>query len=417
MTSVSAILIPDTPLAVYPELAEGPNAAGASGLAEALSTAAALVAKQTPDTLIILTDCPTNDEQLHIMPGSTLPLPQALAPNAPAAASPDAPQNIACDTELAAALVDAARQADTPEAAALMPFSFDTRAQSGLDTALTTALSAFCTTTLPIKTTRVLRIAVSRNSAQKLWQAGALIDRVATKLNRRVAWAVCGVLGTSGNVQATRFATLVCDALRTGDFLPLLLCDLGLAEAAGQNVLSSLQLVVGAIGATAVDARLYARARLAPSANPTLAPSANPTEEYAVAGAFPLVERGMTPQRDYLGQWRLAQADLIRQARDAETEYCALARAASETWIAQGRSFMPPRTTSPLISGAHHGCEVRVYEFGALRGSSRHDEPTEQNLAIEICEAAHEAVTCGAVERHVRCEELKYLTYEVDVLS
>lgn len=417
MTTVAACLLPATQLALQPHKADATNVASAQGLAQALDTTAQLVAKQQPDTLIVLSDSSNADGSIQLLNGTEL-----------AVATPQGQLVARLDTALASALEDISSEDAQPDSCPPdstgslvdttlpVPLDFNTEAFAGSSTATATALAALFEAGIHPQDTRVLRVAVAPNSPQKLWRAGALIGRLTSQLGRRVAWVVCGRLAAKNHVVAAQFATLVCDALRTGDYLPLMLANQGSAQAAEQNVLASLQLVLGALGPTAVESRLFARARLTRTPAPA-DKNQNLQSEYAVASIVPKAVWGSTPQRDYLSQWRVAQADLIRQARDAETEYSALARAACETWIAQGRSFMPPRTTSPLISGAHHGCEVRIYEFGALRGISRHACATEQNLAIEICVVAREAATQGALHSHIRCEELKYLTYEVQVLS
>ena len=98
-----------------------------------------------------------------------------------------------------------------------------------------------------------------------------------------------------------------------------------------------------------------------------------------------------------------------------DTEIVALARAAIESWVREGRRLAHPRLHDPLYP-AHAGCFVSLHRGDALRGCIGTTEPTCDDLAHEVVTNAVHAATRDPRFPALQPAELADLDVKVDVL-
>ena len=93
-----------------------------------------------------------------------------------------------------------------------------------------------------------------------------------------------------------------------------------------------------------------------------------------------------------------------------------LAREAAESYVREGRTLEPPEElTSEMKETA--GVFVSIHKFGELRGCIGTFEPTEKNVAEEVITNAISSATRDPRFPPVAPNELKDLSYSVDVLT
>jgi AmmeMemoRadiSam system protein B/AmmeMemoRadiSam system protein A len=93
-----------------------------------------------------------------------------------------------------------------------------------------------------------------------------------------------------------------------------------------------------------------------------------------------------------------------------------LAKKTIETYINEGRIIEPPDPLPPMFE-EQAGVFVSLHKFGQLRGCIGTFEPAHDNIAREIISNAISSATRDPRFSPVTAEELRYLDYNVDVLT
>ena len=97
--------------------------------------------------------------------------------------------------------------------------------------------------------------------------------------------------------------------------------------------------------------------------------------------------------------------------------YTKLAKQALESYIKNGKTIKPPEDLPKEILLKKAGVFVSLKKKGELRGCIGTFVPTQENLALEIIQNAISAATKDLRFHPVTKDELKDLSYSVDVLS
>ncbi|WP_273395779.1 AmmeMemoRadiSam system protein A [Thermophilibacter mediterraneus] len=260
---------------------------------------------------------------------------------------------------------------------------------------------------------RVVRMGISGLSPLEHYRMGQLVQRAAERLERRVAYVASGDLshklspdGPYGySPDGPVFDELACEALGSGDLLPLLTADPGLCERAAECGLRSFQIMAGALDRTPVTAEL-------------LSHEGPFGVGYGVAVLSPTGPAGSAPERALDETYERWHADDMARRRRDEDPLVALARASLEHRVRGGGRMarLPGDLPGELLS-RRAGAFVSITKNGQLRGCIGTIAPTRANLAEEIVE---NAISTGCHDPRfspVREDELPELVYDVDVLG
>jgi AmmeMemoRadiSam system protein B/AmmeMemoRadiSam system protein A len=108
---------------------------------------------------------------------------------------------------------------------------------------------------------------------------------------------------------------------------------------------------------------------------------------------------------------------IIKKAGESGfSEPVELAKETIETYVNEGRIIEPPDPLPPLFQ-EQTGVFVSLHKFGQLRGCIGTFEPAHDNIAEEIISNAISSATRDPRFSPVTADELKYLEYNVDVLT
>ncbi len=105
-----------------------------------------------------------------------------------------------------------------------------------------------------------------------------------------------------------------------------------------------------------------------------------------------------------------------KEANDVARVLVGLARQAVESYVNEKSIISVPEETTPEMQ-QKAGVFVCLKKFGELRGCIGTFEPTQDNLATEIIHNAISSATRDPRFPPVSRDELKFLSYTVDVLS
>ena len=259
---------------------------------------------------------------------------------------------------------------------------------------------------------KVVRMGLAGFSPLEHYRLGALVQRAAARLGRRVVYVASGDLshklaadGPYGYApDGPLFDQAVCEALASGDFLRLLTVDPGLCERAAECGLRSLQIMAGALDGTPVRAEL-------------LSYEGPFGVGYGVAAFTPSDPEASDPARRYEDAWLAWHERALAQTRAAEDPYVRLARASLEHRVRTGATLPLPTGLPPELTERRAGAFVSLKKDGRLRGCIGTIAPVRASLAEEIVENAVSAGLHDPRFSPVRDEELAELVYDVDVLG
>ncbi|MGX8680013.1 MAG: AmmeMemoRadiSam system protein A [bacterium] len=255
---------------------------------------------------------------------------------------------------------------------------------------------------------QVVRIGISDLGPLTHYHFGQCIAQTAEKLNRRVVLIASGDLshklqtyGPYGYVEeGPQFDKLTTQAFADGDFKALLTMNEAFCDKAAECGLRGFQMLAGAFDGLKVKSNLYSYEDITGVG-------------YGVADFIPLERDDSRCFGKQLLQERLAALEEERQKQDP---YAALARQTIERYIGEGlMTSVPDDLPDDMRRPA--GVFVSLKIAGKLRGCIGTFKPTTDSIAQEIIQNAISAATRDPRFPSVTKEELKWLSYSVDVLG
>jgi AmmeMemoRadiSam system protein A len=268
----------------------------------------------------------------------------------------------------------------------------------------------------------LVRMGLSGLGPMAHYRMGQQVAATAEALGRRVVYVASGDLSHKASEASSygfapegpEFDEMIGHVFSTGDFLPLLTVDPGMAERAAECGLRSFQIMAGALDRTPVSAEL-------------LSLEAPFGIGYGTAAFLPTGPAGSDDSRDF-GEQYLAwhEADMERR-HAAEDGYVALARATVEGFVRDGREpelagadgllARLDGTTRGELERTRAGAFVSIKENGELRGCIGTIAPTCADLAEEIRDNAVSACSRDPRFPPITPDELGDLVISVDVLG
>jgi AmmeMemoRadiSam system protein A len=255
---------------------------------------------------------------------------------------------------------------------------------------------------------KAVRISQSGLDPADHYRLGQLIARAAENTGHKTVLIASGDLshklskeGPYGFApQGPEFDAAVTKALGSGDFLSLLNIPEDMRDGAAECGYNSFVTLAGCFDGLAVTAKLLSY-----------------EGPYGVGYAVASFKPGKTAEgRDILNRHETAALDAMRQAREAEDPWRALARMSLECAVKTGNRLEQPPGLDPELLHNTAGVFVSLYKKGRLRGCIGTITPTTRCVAAEIIQ---NAVSSGLHDDRfepVTASELPYLTYKVDVL-
>ena len=259
---------------------------------------------------------------------------------------------------------------------------------------------------------KLVRIGLSGFSPAEHYRLGKAVQEAARTLGRRVVYIASGDLshklthdGPYGFApEGPVFDERIAQDFAAGDLLDILCMDFSLAERAAECGLRSFQMMAGVLDRTPVHAEL-------------LSHEGPFGVGYGVAAFTPTGEEGSDESRNLLVQYEAWRTSDLAARKAAEDPYVQLARASLEAYVRDGRRIAPPDDVPQELLTTRAGCFVSLKVDGQLRGCIGTIEPTQTNLAREICANAISAGTRDPRFSAVQRDELDDLVYDVDVLT
>ena len=311
------------------------------------------------------------------------------------------------DTGLVAAIRDEAEQAE-------LPLDATDRWDGGLDWSVTVPLYYL---RCGMADAPLTPMNVSFLSPRKHFQFGQAVRRAIDRVGRRAVIVASADLshrlsedGPYGfDPAAPELDRLIQEAVASWDVETLLTIDDGLRERAGEDAVSSISFLMGALDG------LRVRPRVLSYEGPF-------GVGYMVAAIDILEDDGETPRA------RAERAEAEPETAETEPEdfvaapsgghpLVRLAREAVETFVRERRVLTPPPLSLRGLP-ARAACFVSLKTAGgALRGCIGSLEAVEADLPREVVRNAIDAATTDPRFQAVAAEELSGLVYSVDVLA
>ena len=256
---------------------------------------------------------------------------------------------------------------------------------------------------------KTVRISVSGMTPQEHYAFGKSIRRAVRESGKKVVAIGSGDLShkllESGNysyaMEGKIFDQTMITALTYGDFLPLLFASDSLREAAAECGFNSCMILAGYFDCQEIETKVYSY-------------EGPFGVGYMVAGLY---SKGEDSRRNFLEKYREIVMENATRAREKENAFLSLARHSLEYAVRTGRKMKLPKELPPELMEKQAGVFVSIYKNERLRGCVGTFVPTTENLALEIIQ---NAVSAGFADNRfdeVTIEELRELTYSVDVLS
>ena len=395
MAIVAAFAVPHPPL-IIPQVGRG-REKGIQATIDAYEEVGRRIAALRPDTVVISSPHATlYRDYFQISPGSS------ARGSFSAFGAPRAAYSARYDTELVAAICEVCQKENI---AAGIDYERDPR----LDHA----------TMIPLhfiqkhdKDVELVRIGLSGQSPAEHYRLGKAVQEAAHALGRRVVWVASGDLSHKLTVdgpygfapEGPVFDERITRDFASGDLLDLLCMDHSLAERAAECGLRSFQMMAGALDGTDVNVEL-------------LSYEGPFGVGYGVAAFDPVGEEGADDERRLLAQYEAWRTADLQARKEGEDPFVRLARASLETYVRTRRRIKPFDDLPEELLTTRAGCFVSLKVDGQLRGCIGTIEPTQPNLAREICANAISAGTRDPRFSPVRVGELDDLVYDVDVLT
>lgn len=256
---------------------------------------------------------------------------------------------------------------------------------------------------------KVVRISISNLPLTEHYRFGKIIQRAAEEKNEDIVLIASGDLshmlkdeGPYGyREEGVVFDREVVKAMKAGDFLQFLQFSEEFCEAAGECGLRSFIIMAGALD------RLSVKPKLLSYEGPF-------GVGYAVA-AYEV--DGKDKERRFDEIYAAEEKVRVESLKNEEDDYVKLARHALESYVINRRVIKKTNELNEELLKNRAGVFVSLKLHGRLRGCIGTIEPTTGCIADEIIQ---NAISAGAEDPRfnpVAEEELKLITYSVDVLE
>jgi AmmeMemoRadiSam system protein A len=253
----------------------------------------------------------------------------------------------------------------------------------------------------------ILPISIGFLPFEELYQFGTVIKEVVETMGRRVVFLASGDLShrltkdapAGYHPQGKDYDALLIDLLNKKQVEDILGIDPSFVETAGECGLRSFIMMLGAFDGYEFDFNLLSYE--GPFGVGYLVGEINPGK--------------ISPSRMIINKIFAERQRQIDKIRHNESPPVALARRALEAYVQEGKTIDPPEQMPDLFL-KKAGVFVSLKKNGQLRGCIGTIGPTQENLALEIIQNALSAGTKDPRFNPVSSEELKDLTYSVDIL-
>lgn len=256
---------------------------------------------------------------------------------------------------------------------------------------------------------KLIRISIAGLPALELYKFGQCIADAVYESNRRAVFIASGDLshrlkedGPYGfDPHGPKFDKLMVEVVRNADFEALLDMDEKLCNRAGECGLRSFIMMAGALNGLDISTSVHSY-----------------EGPFGVGYMVAEVNIGQpNPDRDLLGRYERARSRKLKEIRESEDPYVALARQTLETYIRTGKRIPVPDGLPREMLEERAGVFVSLKKHGQLRGCIGTIAPTCSCIAEEIIQNAISAGTEDPRFIPVREYELDDLVYSVDVLG
>lgn len=256
---------------------------------------------------------------------------------------------------------------------------------------------------------KLIRISIADLPALDLYKFGQCIADAVAESDRRVVFVASGDLshrlkddGPYGyDPHGPEFDRLLVETVRQADFEKLLNMDEKLCSRAGECGLRSFIMMAGALNGLDISTTVHSY-----------------EGPFGVGYMVAEVNIGQpNPERDLIGSYEHARSLKLKEIRDNEDPYVALARLTLETYIRTGKRISVPGGLPREMLEERAGVFVSLKKHGQLRGCIGTIAPTCSCVAEEIIQNAISAGTEDPRFMPVRESELDDLVYSVDVLG
>jgi len=256
---------------------------------------------------------------------------------------------------------------------------------------------------------KLVRISIAGFPPLELYRFGQCIARAVSELNRRAIFVASGDLshrlkedGPYGfDPNGPEFDRQIEDIVKSADFERLLNMDERLCSRAGECGLRSFIIMAGALNGLDISTTVHSH-----------------EGPFGVGYMVAEITVGHpNPDRDILGRLEKANAEKIKEIRENEDPFVALARLTLETYVRTGKKIARPEGLPEEMLENRAGVFVSLKKHGQLRGCIGTIAPTCPCIADEIIQNAISAGTQDPRFSPVRENELDDIVYSVDVLS
>ncbi|MCX7708666.1 MAG: AmmeMemoRadiSam system protein A [Clostridia bacterium] len=197
------------------------------------------------------------------------------------------------------------------------------------------------------------------------------------------------------------FDDMLVQSVKTTDIEKLLLMDENLCDEAGECGLRSFIMMFGALDGLELNSEVYSY-----------------EGPFGVGYSIARIAVGEKQQeRKVLQKVEEKMSERMKELREKEDEYVALARKTVEAYVKEGRIPKVPDGLPEEMLKEKAGTFVSIKKQGQLRGCIGTTGPTRKNIAEEIIYNAVSASTRDPRFDPVEPEELDKLVYSVDILK
>jgi len=392
MGIAAAIMVPHPPL-IVPEIGRGEEKKIQKTI-DAYREAAQRAVRNRPETIVLISPHQTMyADYFHILPG------KGAKGDFGAFRVPDVKMEVTYDTEFVAELC---RQAEKKN----LPAGTLGGHERGLDHG---AMVPLYFINEVFKDYKLVRIGLSGLSLLKHYELGQCIKAAAERLDRRTLVIGSGDLshrlkedGPYGyRPEGPEYDRHIMDVMERGAFGELLEFAENFCDKAGECGHRSFTMMAGALDETEVS-----------------------PEKLSYEGPFGVGYgictydiKGKAPERNFLIQYEENVRKRLRDKREREDAYVALARKTIEEYTLLGRKPKMPERLPKELYEKRAGVFVSIKEHGKLRGCIGTIQATCASVAEEIVENAVSASSRDPRFSPIEPEELEWLSVSVDVLG
>ncbi|HEX9058565.1 MAG TPA: AmmeMemoRadiSam system protein A [Clostridia bacterium] len=395
---ISSYVFPHPPVLV-PDVGKG-NEKLAKATVNAAMKAAASIATEKPDTIIITTPHgPVFSDYIYISQDSSL---YGNFKNFGSSCELE----FSNDTELVKNIVELSAKEGIPAGGlddyTLRRFKADKKLDHG-------ALVPLYFVSHEIKGVKIVHISTAFLSFEELYRFGMCIKEAVEKSQKRVVFIASGDLSHrlsdeshyGYNEKGPVFDKMIVESFKTVDVEKLFTMDEGFCEEAGECGLRSFLMMFGAFEGVGLNSEVLSY-----------------EGPFGIGYSVARFEAGEAdPERKIYDAIMEKKKKRMQEIKDNEDNYVALARKSLESYILNGRMIEIPDGLSQEMLERRAGTFVSLKINGQLRGCIGTIAPTTDSIA---CEIVRNAVSAGTEDPRfdpVEKDELGEIVYSVDVLD